>query len=72
MKCVLLDRKCPLYSMMNFELIPLDNYHYVNKSSLIPLMEQSDRSWFFMRPRGFGKSLTLNMLQHYYDVCANW
>lgn len=32
------------------------------------MIEQSDRFFFFIRPRRFGKSLTLNMLQHYYDV----
>mgnify|MGYP003020041770 FL=1 len=53
---------------MNFEDIRLDNYYYVDKTSFIPLIEQSDRFFFFIRPRRFGKSLTLNMLQHYYDV----
>lgn len=48
--------------------IRLDNYYYVDKTSFIPLIEQSDRFFFFIRPRRFGKSLTLNMLQHYYDV----
>ena len=44
------------------------SYYYVDKTSFIPLIEQSDRFFFFIRPRRFGKSLTLNMLQHYYDV----
>ena len=56
------------YGMMNFEDIRLDNYYYVDKTSFIPLIERSDRYFFFIRPRRFGKSLTLNMLQHYYDV----
>ena len=34
------------------------------------MIERSDRFFFFIRPRRFGKSLTLNMLQHYYDVNA--
>ncbi|MEG1565083.1 MAG: AAA family ATPase, partial [Bacteroides sp.] len=34
----------------------------------IPQIEQADRFFFFIRPRRFGKSLTLNILQHYYDV----
>ena len=54
--------------MMNFADIRLDNYYYVDKTSFIPVIEQSDRFFFFIRPRRFGKSLTLNMLQHYYDV----
>ena len=56
------------YGMMNFADIRLDNYYYVDKTSFIPVIEQSDRFFFFIRPRRFGKSLTLNMLQHYYDV----
>ncbi|WP_455664941.1 AAA family ATPase [Phocaeicola sp.] len=70
MKYVLSDRKRLPYGMMNFEDIRLDNYYYVDKTSYIPWIEQSDRFFFFIRPRRFGKSLTLNMLQHYYDVCA--
>lgn len=62
------DRKLLPYGMMNFKDIRLDNYYYVDKTSFIPLIEQSDRFFFFIRPRRFGKSLTLNMLQHYYDV----
>ena len=62
------DRKRIPYGMMNFADIRLDNYYYVDKTSFIPVIEQSDRFFFFIRPRRFGKSLTLNMLQHYYDV----
>ena len=68
MEYVSSDRKLLPYGMMNFEDIRLDNYYYVAKTSFIPLIEQSDRFFFFIRPRRFGKSLTLNMLQHYYDV----
>ena len=70
MEYVLSDRKRLPYGMMNFEDIRLDNYYYVDKTSYIPWIEQSDRFFFFIRPRRFGKSLTLNMLQHYYDVHA--
>ena len=68
MEYVSSDRKLLPYGMMNFEDIRLDNYYYVDKTSFIPLIEQSDRFFFFIRQRRFGKSLTLNMLQHYYDV----
>ena len=68
MEYVSSDRKLLPYGMMTFEDIRLDNYYYVDKTSFIPLIEQSDRFIFFIRPRRFGKSLTLNMLQHYYDV----
>ena len=62
------NRKRLPYGMMNFEDIRLDNYYYVDKTRFIPLIEDADRFFFFIRPRRFGKSLTLNMLQHYYDV----
>ena len=68
MEYVSSDRKLLPYGMMNFEDIRLDNYYYVDKTAFIPLIEQSDRFFFFIRPRRFGKSLTLNMLQHYYDI----
>ncbi|WP_455668452.1 AAA family ATPase [Phocaeicola sp.] len=68
MEYVFSDRKLIPYGMMNFKDIRLDNYYYVDKTSYIPLIERSNRFFFFIRPRRFGKSLTLNMLQHYYDV----
>ena len=68
MEYVSSERKLLPYGMMNFADIRLDNYYYVDKTSFIPVIEQSARFFFFIRPRRFGKSLTLNMLQHYYDV----
>ena len=68
MEYIVPDRKRLPYGMMNFPLIRHDNYYYVDKTSFIPLIEQSDRFFFFIRPRRFGKSLTVNILQHYYDV----
>ena len=64
------NRKRLHYGMMNFEDIRLENYYYVDKTAFIPMIEQADRFFFFIRPRRFGKSLTLNLLQHYYDVRA--
>ena len=68
LKYLVPNRKRIPYGMMNFEAIRLDNYYYVDKTHFIPLIEQADRFFFFIRPRRFGKSLTLNMLRHYYDV----
>ncbi len=62
------NRKRLPYGMMNFAVIRRDDYYYVDKTSFIPLIEQSDRFFFFIRPRRFGKNLTINMLQHYYDI----
>jgi hypothetical protein len=54
--------------MSNFSSIMTQNCYYVDKTQYIPLLERSDRFVFFIRPRRFGKSLLLNMLQEYYDV----
>ena len=58
------------YGMMNFVAIREDNYYYVDKTRFIEETEQSNRFFFFIRPRRFGKSLTMSMLRHYYDVNA--
>lgn len=56
------------YGMMNFEAVRTDNCYYVDKTMYIPAIEEADRFFFFIRPRRFGKSLTISMLQHYYDI----
>lgn len=49
------DRKCIPYGMMNFALIRREDYYYVDKTHFIPLIEQADRFFFFMRPPTFRK-----------------
>ena len=56
------------YGMMNFVAIREDNYYYVDKTRFIEKIENSNRYFFFIRPRRFGKSLTMSMLRHYYDI----
>ena len=56
------------YGMMNFVAIREDNYYYVDKTRFIEKVEKSNRFFFFIRPRRFGKSLTISMLHHYYDI----
>ena len=58
------------YGMMNFVAIREDNYYYVDKTRFIEKVENSNRFFFFIRPRRFGKSLTMSMLRHYYDINA--
>ena len=64
------DRKRIPYGMMNFAVIRRDDCYYVDKTQFIPMIEEADKFFFFIRPRRFGKSLTVNMLQHYYDILA--
>ena len=56
------------YGMMNFVDVREDNCYYVDKTRFIEKVEEANKYFFFIRPRRFGKSLTLSMLRHYYDI----
>ena len=60
-------KKLP-YGMQNWEDVRLSNFYYVDKTRFIPEIEASNRYFFFIRPRRFGKSLMMNMLRQYYDI----
>ena len=61
-------RKRIPYGMMNFVSVRRDDCYYVDKTRFIPVIEQANKFFFYIRPRRFGKSLTISMLKHYYDV----
>ena len=63
-------RKRIPYGMMNFVDVRNDNCYYVDKTRFIEKVEDANKFFFFIRPRRFGKSLTLSMLRHYYDINA--
>ncbi len=63
-------RKRIPYGMMNFVDVRKDDCYYVDKTRFIPTIEQANKFFFYIRPRRFGKSLTISMLKHYYDVLA--
>ena len=56
------------YGMMNFEAIIEDDCYYVDKTYYIEQVERANKFFFYIRPRRFGKSLTISMLEHYYDI----
>ena len=56
------------YGITDFDLISKERYYYVDKTNFIPHIESLPRYQFFIRPRRFGKSLLLSMLEDYYDV----
>ncbi|NDV65705.1 hypothetical protein D0T60_10680 [Bacteroides sp. 224] len=56
------------YGLSDYERMARDNYYYVDKTHFIPLIEQAASYFFLIRPRRFGKSLLLNMLDSYYDI----
>ena len=54
--------------MMNFVAVREDDCYYVDKTRFIEKVEAANKFFFFIRPRRFGKSLTMSMLRHYYDI----
>jgi len=55
------------YGVSDFKKINTQGYFYCDRTDKINLLEKSD-SQLFIRPRRFGKSLVLSMLENYYDV----
>jgi hypothetical protein len=56
------------YGISNFHRIITTNLFYVDRSNHIRLIEEAGDQLLFLRPRRFGKSLLLSMLENYYDV----
>ena len=54
------------YGRASFSKMRLDGCLYVDKTSFIPLLE-NERHVFFIRPRRFGKTCFLGLLERYYD-----
>ncbi|TYQ15685.1 UNVERIFIED_CONTAM: PD-(D/E)XK nuclease superfamily protein [Acetivibrio alkalicellulosi] len=60
-------KKIP-YGESNYKEIVNNNMYYIDKTNYIEILEKMPRFQFFIRPRRFGKSLFLSMLETYYDV----
>ncbi|MEI6285637.1 MAG: AAA family ATPase, partial [Bacillota bacterium] len=56
------------YGETNFELIRSSQKVFVDKTKYIAELEQQPSFQFFIRPRRFGKTLWLSVLENYYDV----
>ncbi len=56
------------YGLCDFYRIQTENYFYVDRSNHIRVIEDFGNQLIFLRPRRFGKSLLLSMLENYYDV----
>ena len=61
-------RKRIPYGMQNFEDVIKEDCYYVDKTPFIEQIEESNMYFLFIRPRRFGKTLTLSMLENYYDI----
>ncbi len=55
------------YGMCDFRQIITEGYYYRDRTPAIPFIERT-KSALFIRPRRFGKSLVLSMLENYYDI----
>ncbi len=56
------------YGVSNFDKFRESNYYYVDKTRYLADIERKGRYLFFIRPRRFGKSLFLGIMEAYYDI----
>lgn len=60
-------KKIP-YSISSYKTIRRENYYYVDKTRYLPQLEGAGKYLFLIRPRRFGKSSLLTVLECYYDI----
>ncbi len=56
------------YGLSDFGTLIREGYFYQDRTDRIAHLEKAGRQLIFIRPRRFGKSLLLSLLEHYYDV----
>ena len=56
------------YAINDFGKLIRRGCFYQDRTDRIPRLEEAGDQLIFIRPRRFGKSLLLSMLEHYYDV----
>lgn len=57
------------YGVSSFDKVARENYYFVDRTPYIAQLEQMPEPYlFFLRPRRFGKSLFISMLQCYYGL----
>ena len=62
------DYKHVPYGIADFEQVRKENLYLVDKTMFFEKMERAGHFLFLVRPRRFGKSLFLDMLESYYDI----
>jgi len=61
-------KKIP-YGISDFKLLKTEDYFFIDKTDYIPKLENhTSRYLMFLRPRRFGKTLLVAMLETYYDM----
>ncbi len=62
-------KKIPYGSVGTFEDLITQGYFYIDRTQFIEELEQlHEKHLVFLRPRRFGKSLFISVLQHYYGI----
>ena len=56
------------YGISNYAQIKRENKYMVDKTKYLELMEKAGNFLLLIRPRRFGKSLFLSMMESYYDI----
>ena len=56
------------YGVARFDEVRNENFYYVDKTMYLPLLENASKYLFLIRPRRFGKSVFVSMMQAYYDI----
>jgi hypothetical protein len=56
------------YGISDFGQIRTEGFFYADKTPFLPVLEAGYRYVVFLRPRRFGKSTLLSMLENYYDL----
>ena len=56
------------YGISDFSRLIREDYYYVDKTHFIEMLERQPPYLFLIRPRRFGKSLFLAMLETYYSI----
>ncbi len=60
-------KKIP-YGISDFKRLKTENYFFIDKTHYIAKLENSSNYLMFLRPRRFGKSLFIAILEAYYDI----
>ncbi len=64
-----MERKKLPYGVPNFKKVAEGDYIFIDKTPFVEKLESLGEQYiFFLRPRKFGKSLFVSMLEHYYDM----
>jgi Predicted AAA-ATPase/PD-(D/E)XK nuclease superfamily len=59
------------YGISDFYQVISGGYFYVDRTAALPVLEEAGRQLLFLRPRRFGKSLLITLLENYYDVAKD-